>query len=189
MALTPTGDSKQGLGTNHWSIDPLILDSTQLGERANIEAAFGAVIPTDGSAGLPTSSPDKFAGKVIYYGVGPSVDIYTNGITHVAPVVELVGWHVVDGFSTATAVRPTAPTSSISRSAGESRPVATRCMWGGGRRSPTPPGTTRSCGSNTGTGSAIARRHVSSARLDSPRPRFSDTLMGSEKLEVRINSK
>jgi len=103
MALTPTGDSKQGLGTDHWSIDPSILYSTQLGERTNIEAAFGTVLPIDGSAGLPTSSPDKFAGKVIYYGVGPSVDIYTNGITHVAPVVELVGWHVVDGFSTAVA--------------------------------------------------------------------------------------
>jgi outer membrane putative beta-barrel porin/alpha-amylase len=100
MALTPTGDSEQGLGTHHWSIDPSILYSTQLGERANIEAVFGTVLPTDGSAGLPTTSPDKFAGKVIYYGVGPSVDVYTNGITHVAPVVELVGWHVVDGFST-----------------------------------------------------------------------------------------
>jgi hypothetical protein len=97
----PTGDSMKGLGTNHWSIDPAILYSTQLGERVGIEAQFGTVFPTDGSKGVPTTSPNKFSGKVVYYGVGPSVDIYSNGTTRVAPVVELFGWHVVDGFSTA----------------------------------------------------------------------------------------
>ena len=39
------------------------------------------MLPTDGSAGVPTSSPDKFAGKVIHYGVGPSVDVYSNDQT------------------------------------------------------------------------------------------------------------
>ncbi len=100
MAFMPTGDSEKGLGTNHWSIDPSVLYNTELGDHVSIEAEFGSVLPTDGSAGVPTSSPDKFAGKVIHYGVGPSVDVYGNGNARVAAVVELVGWHVIDGFST-----------------------------------------------------------------------------------------
>ena len=100
LATAPSGDSMKGLGTNHWSIEPALLYDAQLGERASIEAQFGTVFPTDGSAGVPVSSPDKFAGKVIYYGIGPSFDVYTNGSTRVAPIVELIGWRVVDGFST-----------------------------------------------------------------------------------------
>jgi hypothetical protein len=100
MAFMPTGDSKNGLGTNHWSIDPSVLYSTDLGDHGSIEAEFGSVLPTDGSAGVPTSSPDKFSGKVIHYGVGPSFDVYSNGDARLAAAVELVGWHIVDGFST-----------------------------------------------------------------------------------------
>jgi outer membrane putative beta-barrel porin/alpha-amylase len=100
LVYMPTGESENGLGTNHWSIDPAILYSTQLGERGSLEAEFGTTFPTDGSAGVPTSSPDKFAGKVIHYGIGPSFDVYSNGRTRVAPVVELFGWHVIDGYST-----------------------------------------------------------------------------------------
>jgi hypothetical protein len=100
MAFMPTGDSEKGLGTNHWSIDPSVLYHTDLGDHGAIEAEFGSVLPTDGSAGVPTSSPDKFAGKIIHYGIGPSVDVYSNGEARVAAVVELVGWHVIDGFST-----------------------------------------------------------------------------------------
>jgi hypothetical protein len=100
LAYAPSGDAAKGLGIDHWSIDPSILYSTQLGEYANLEAEFGTALPLDGSAGVPTSSPDKFAGKVIHYGVGPSVDVYNNGRTRLAPVVELFGWRVVDGYST-----------------------------------------------------------------------------------------
>ena len=100
LAFMPTGDSEKGLGTNHWSIDPAVLYNTDLGDRASIEAEFGSVLPTDGSAGVPTSSPDKFSGKVIHYGIGPSVDVYSNGDARLAAVVELFGWHIVDGFST-----------------------------------------------------------------------------------------
>jgi hypothetical protein len=100
MAFMPTGESEKGLGTNHWSIDPAVLYNTDLGEHASLEAEFGTVLPTDGSAGVPTSSPDKFSGKVIHYGVGPSVDVYSNGDARLAAVVELFGWHIVDGFST-----------------------------------------------------------------------------------------
>jgi hypothetical protein len=100
MAFMPTGESEKGLGTNHWSIDPAVLYNTDLGEHASLEAEFGTVLPTDGSAGVPTSSPDNFSGKVIHYGVGPSVDVYNTGDARLAAVVELFGWHIVDGFST-----------------------------------------------------------------------------------------
>lgn len=101
LATAPSGDSMKGLGTNHWSVEPAILYNTQFAEHVGLEAQFGTVFPTGGSKAVPTSSPDKFSGTVIYYGVGPSVDIYSQGRTRIAPVVELVGWRVVDGYSTA----------------------------------------------------------------------------------------
>jgi hypothetical protein len=100
MASMPSGDAGKGLGTNHASIEPAILYNTELGEHAALEAQFGTVFPLDGSKGVPTATTAKFSGRVIYYGVGPSVDIYAKGGTRVAPVVELFGWHVVDGYST-----------------------------------------------------------------------------------------
>jgi hypothetical protein len=100
LVTAPTGDSRQGLGTDHWSVEPAVLYDTELGSHVGVEAQFGTVFPVGGSKGVPTSSPDKFAGKVIYYGVGPSVDIYRSDSVRIAPVVELVGWHIVDGYST-----------------------------------------------------------------------------------------
>ncbi len=100
LASAPSGDAAKGLGTNRWSVEPAILYSTMVGDLLGFEAQFGSVIPLDGSKGVPTSSPDKFSGSVIYYGFGPSLDIYSSGTTRLAPVVELVGWHIVDGYST-----------------------------------------------------------------------------------------
>ena len=97
----PSGDALKGLGTDHWSVEPALLYHERAGDRVSIEAQFGEVFPTDGSAGVPTSSPDKFSGKVLYYGIGPSVEVYRNGQNAFAPVVELVGWHVLNGYQTA----------------------------------------------------------------------------------------
>lgn len=97
----PSGDSLKGLGTDHWSVEPQLLYHERANERVSIEAQFGEVFPTDGSAGVPTSSSQKFSGKVLYYGVGPSVEVYRNGANAFAPVVELVGWHVINGYQTA----------------------------------------------------------------------------------------
>ncbi len=101
LAQAPSGDSKKGLGNNRWSVEPTLLYWTQLGEYVSLEAQFGTIFPLDGSAGVPITVSDKFSGKVIYYGIGPSFDLYRRGGTRLSPVVELVGWHVVDGFSTA----------------------------------------------------------------------------------------
>jgi hypothetical protein len=98
--LAPTGDALKGLGTDHWSVEPTLLYAQRLSDRVGIEAQFGDVIPTGGSAGIPTSGSDKFSGSVLYYGIGPSFDVYTSDAVRVAPVVELVGWHVLGGFQT-----------------------------------------------------------------------------------------
>jgi len=100
QVTTPTGDAAQALGTNHASIEPAFLLAQSVSDKVNVEAQFGFVIPAGGSAGLPASSPDKFSGSVLYYGIGPSFDVYSTGTVRFAPVVELVGWSVLGGFRT-----------------------------------------------------------------------------------------
>jgi hypothetical protein len=56
--------------------------------------------PFGGSTGLDPTTDKKFAGTVVSYGVGPSFAVYETTRTRVAPVVELVGWHVINGFET-----------------------------------------------------------------------------------------
>ena len=99
MVTAPTGDAAKGLGTDHASVEPVLLYSEQM-DKFGIEAQFGDVIATGGSAGLPTSGSDKFAGNVLYYGFGPSFDVYNKGGVRFAPVIELVGWHLLGGFET-----------------------------------------------------------------------------------------
>jgi hypothetical protein len=101
QVYAPTGESREGLGTNHWSVEPSLLYYQRLADRVNLESEFGAWLPTGGSPGVPTAGSEKFSGKVIYYGIGPSVTLYDGRQFQFTPVVELVGWHVVDGFQTA----------------------------------------------------------------------------------------
>ena len=100
QVTVPTGDSEKGLGTNHASIEPALLIAQRVGDKVGIEAQFGGVFPTGGSPGLPTASADKFSGRVIYYGIGPSFDVYSSDAVRFAPVVELVGWRILSGFRT-----------------------------------------------------------------------------------------
>jgi len=96
----PSGDAAQGLGTNHWSIEPALLYYQQVTDRFVIESQVGDWHPTGGSAGVPTASADKFSGDVIFYGIGPSYEVYRSDQVRFAPVVELVGWSVRGGFQT-----------------------------------------------------------------------------------------
>jgi hypothetical protein len=96
----PSGDSEKGLGTNHGSIEPALLIGQRVGDRAGVEAQFGGIFPVGGSAGLPTANEKKFAGRVLYYGLGTSYDVFSSDTVRVAPVVELVGWRVMSGFMT-----------------------------------------------------------------------------------------
>jgi hypothetical protein len=100
-AFLPSGNARKGLGTDHVSIEPGILYYQELSDRTAIESQFAVWLPVGGSNGVPTSTPDTFAGNVLSYGIGPSFDIYRQGQVRVAPVIELVGWHVLSGFQTA----------------------------------------------------------------------------------------
>ena len=111
----PTGDAAKGLGTDHASFEPALVVSNALNDRVGLEAQFGAVLPTGGSAGLPTSSPDKFSGQVLYYGIGPSFDVYSSSTVRFAPVVELVGWRVLSGFQTGNPDLLTGPDTGFAK--------------------------------------------------------------------------
>jgi hypothetical protein len=93
----PTGDASLGLGTNHATLEPALLVSAGR-NRVAVESQIGIWLPLGGSKPAPTNLDGHFAGKVFFYGIGPSVEVYRTGKVGVAPVVELVGWHVVDGF-------------------------------------------------------------------------------------------
>ena len=99
----PTGDSSKGLGTDHGSIEPALLVRQSLGSRMQIEGEFGDWHPTGSSKG-PLPGNGDFAGDILYYGIGPSFDLVQNRSVRFAPVVELVGWHVLSGFETSTFV-------------------------------------------------------------------------------------
>jgi hypothetical protein len=87
---TPTGDPRKGLGTDHFSLEPALLMYQRLGERLAVEAELRDWIPLDGTG---------FAGNVVRYGVGASYDVYRScdGVRRITPIVELVGWTVLNG--------------------------------------------------------------------------------------------
>lgn len=84
----PTGDADRGLGTDHVSLEPALLLYQRLSDRLALEAELRDWIPIGGT---------DFAGNVIRYGVGASYDVYRSCHLRVAPVVEFVGWTVLDG--------------------------------------------------------------------------------------------
>ncbi|MEO8521707.1 MAG: hypothetical protein ABI603_10105, partial [Acidobacteriota bacterium] len=91
----PTGDSMKGLGTDHASLEPAVLYRQDISDRVSIESQFGGWHPIGGSQG-PLVSDKKFAGDVLYYGIGPSFDVVRTDTFRFSPVVELVGWHVIN---------------------------------------------------------------------------------------------
>ena len=94
----PSGDAGMGLGSNHATIEPSVLFHTRAGERVGFEAQFSYWHMFGGSAGVV--SDDRFSGDVITYGFGPSFDLVSTDTFRFAPVVELVGWRVLNGFQT-----------------------------------------------------------------------------------------
>ena len=95
-----SGDALQGLGTGHASIEPGLLYHRNLSERAAIATQFSLWVPFGGSNGVPRTVDGKFSGRVLSYGIGPSIDVYSTERMRFAPVVELVGWHVLSGYQT-----------------------------------------------------------------------------------------
>jgi len=100
---TPSGDESKGLGTGHTSIEPALLYSEPLTSRLLLESEFSIWHPFGGSKGVATatdSNPEGFAGNVLFYGIGPSYQLYSKGGVRFGPVVELAGWHVLSGYET-----------------------------------------------------------------------------------------
>lgn len=94
----PTGDPAKGMGSNNASIEPGVLFHSRVGARVGLEGQFSYWHLFGGSAGV--DSDELFSGDVITYGIGPSVDVFSNDTVRISPMFELVGWHVVDGFET-----------------------------------------------------------------------------------------
>ena len=88
----PTGAASRGLGTNHVSIEPALLYYQRLTDRLTFEGEFRDWIPVGGT---------DFEGNVIRYGAGVSYRVLEGPSWFVAPVLELVGWTVLDGKETA----------------------------------------------------------------------------------------
>lgn len=90
----PSGDSAKGLGTDHTSFETALLFHQRVSDRLTIESQFGDWHPIGGSS----FNGEDYAGDVLFYGIGPSYALVDKGRFRVAPVVELVGWHVLGGL-------------------------------------------------------------------------------------------
>jgi hypothetical protein len=84
----PTGAASHGLGTGHPSVEPALLYWRQLTERLQVQAQVNDWIPISGT---------DFAGNVMEYGVGVSYEVYKSHGLRIAPVLEFVGWTVLNG--------------------------------------------------------------------------------------------
>lgn len=100
-AFLPTGDALKGLGTHHATVEPMLLFGQAVTERLGFESQLGLWHPIGGSAGVPTAGGGRFSGNVLIYGFGPSYDLVHTAGVRFAPVIEIVGWRVLDGLQTA----------------------------------------------------------------------------------------
>lgn len=96
----PSGDAGDGLGTDHYSFEPALLWYKRLDPRSTLNAEFRVWVPIDGSSSAATGRSGDFAGEVIRYGIGYSYDFGVAPAMQFTPVVELVGWTVLDGIVT-----------------------------------------------------------------------------------------
>ena len=100
----PTGDSNRGLGTNHVTLEPGFLYLRQIADRTTLEAELRDFIPIGGTA---------WAGNVLRYGVGISHRLFEGENVYVAPVVEAVGWSILNGLGSDPATGPTDAATTI----------------------------------------------------------------------------
>lgn len=95
----PTGDAGDGLGTDHTSLEPSLLYFKRLNPRSTLNGEFRLWVPIDGSSGAGTGRSGDFAGSVVRYGIGYSYDFGDAPGTQFTPIIELVGWTVLDGLA------------------------------------------------------------------------------------------
>jgi len=90
-AYAPTGDASSGLGNRHPSLEPALLWYRRLPAFASLESELRYFTPVNGT-------PDV-SGSLFRYGVGVTLDGWRTCDWRARPVVELVGWTVLDGRS------------------------------------------------------------------------------------------
>jgi hypothetical protein len=84
----PTGDSHRGLGTHHVSLEPALLLHNRLMDRLRLESELRLWVPIGGT---------DFAGNIVRYGTGLNYDLFRTSNFTFVPVIEFVGWTVLDG--------------------------------------------------------------------------------------------
>jgi hypothetical protein len=87
----PTGDSRQGLGTNHVTLEPALLLYNKLADRLALESELRLWTPIGGT---------DFAGDILRYGIGLHYNLFKTTHWTITPVAEFVGWTVLDGKET-----------------------------------------------------------------------------------------
>jgi hypothetical protein len=100
----PTGDADRGLGTNHVSLEPGVLLYQRLTDRISLQGELRDWIAVDGT---------DFSGNVLRYGLGVSYLALERPGFRVSPVLEFVGWSVLDGKELAAA----SPTFAVTEDA------------------------------------------------------------------------
>ena len=93
----PTGEANKWLTAGHYSIEPGILYFNRLNRRWTLEAELRDWIPIGGADGPAGGPREPYAGNVLRYGAGLSYNWIDNCSLTVRPVVEVVGWSVLDG--------------------------------------------------------------------------------------------
>jgi hypothetical protein len=88
-AIAPSGNTFDGLGTGNWWLEPGFLYLKQMSQRWQVFGEFKDQIPL-----APRSN---FTGNVLRYGLGTSVIALQSDRGYIAPVVETVGWTVLNG--------------------------------------------------------------------------------------------
>jgi Putative MetA-pathway of phenol degradation len=96
----PSGNSFEGLGTAHWSVEPSLLYYQRLNDRWAIEGQLSDWHPINSAVGIPTLGSGSFGGDIFTYGLGPSYRLYRGERLQITPVLEMFGWHVISGFQT-----------------------------------------------------------------------------------------
>lgn len=87
----PTGDDGRGLGTGHVSVEPALLGYVRLSQDLGLAGEVRYWCPIQGS---------DFAGSILRYGLGLRWDAMRTDDVRVAPILEAIGWSVLDGRET-----------------------------------------------------------------------------------------
>lgn len=100
----PTGEAERGLGTHHVSLEPGLLFYKELNERLTLEGEFKDWIAIGGSSadGTGLAGETRYAGNILQYGLGVGYDIIDDQDQRLTPILEVVGWTLLDGISSSS---------------------------------------------------------------------------------------